>query len=222
PVVLVMFGGRAIVIGDLADKCAAVVHAWYPGEEGGNAVADILYGNVNPSAKLCVSYPKEEINEAVCYNTSVTTDPRMQWPFGYGLSYTSYDYSNLSVDSSVPTDGEEINISLDVANTGDTAGEEIIQLYISPTDVSQQLKPIKLAGFSRVALNPGEKKTVRFIMSPQQFGYWADKKWHISPGDYVIKAGASSSDIRTQRTVTLTGSEQTMPLRTIYFSEVID
>ncbi len=222
PVVLVMFGGRALVIGDLADKCAAVVHAWYPGEEGGNAVADILYGNVNPSAKLSVSYPKEEINEAVCYNTSVSTDPRMQWPFGYGLSYTTYDYSNLKVDDKAATDSELFNISVDVTNSGNTAGEEIVQLYVSPTDPTQQLKPIKLAGFARVALNPGETKTMRFIMSPQQLGHWADRQWHILPGDYVIKAGASSADIRAQQTITLTGDEVTMPLRSVYFTEAID
>lgn len=222
PVVLVMFGGRALVIGDLADKCAAVLHAWYPGEEGGNAVADILYGNVNPSAKLSVSYPKVEIDGAVCYNTSLTTDPRMQWPFGYGLSYTTYDYSNLKVDKSASTDSEAIAISLDVTNSGDTAGEEIVQLYVSPTDTSQQLKPIKLAGFTRVALAPGQSKTVRFVMSPQQLGHWEGGQWHILPGDYVIKAGASSADIRAEETVTLTGDELTMPLRTVYFSEVID
>ncbi len=221
PVVLVMFGGRALVIGDLADKCAAVVHAWYPGEEGGNAVADILYGNVNPSGKLSVSYPKEEINGTVCYNTSLTPDSRMQWPFGYGLSYTSYDYSDMKVDSSAATDSELFNISVDVTNSGDTAGEEVVQIYVSPTDPAQQLKPVKLAGFSRVALNPGETKTVKFIMSPQQLGHWEDRQWHILPGDYVIKAGASSADIRAEQTLTLTGDAVKMPLRTVYFSETI-
>ena len=91
PVVLVMFGGRAQVVSGLAERCAAVIQAWYPGEEGGNAVADILYGKVSPSAKLSVSYPNTEINEPICYNYSAQRDPRVQWPFGYGLSYTTFE-----------------------------------------------------------------------------------------------------------------------------------
>ena len=92
PVVLVMFGGRAQVIAGLAEKCAAIIQAWYPGEEGGNAVADILYGKVSPSAKLSVSYPNVEIDKPICYNYTAEKDPRIAWPFGYGLSYTTFDY----------------------------------------------------------------------------------------------------------------------------------
>ena len=98
PVVLVLFGGRAQVVSGLAERCAAVVQAWYPGEEGGRAVADILYGKVSPSAKLSVSYPNTELAEPICYNRSVTKDSRVQWPFGYGLSYTTFKYDNVKVD----------------------------------------------------------------------------------------------------------------------------
>ena len=95
PVVLVVFGGRAQIISNIANRCAAVIQAWYPGEEGGNAVADILYGKVSPSAKLSVSYPNTEVYEPLCYNYSTEKDPRVAWPFGYGLSYTTFDYQNL-------------------------------------------------------------------------------------------------------------------------------
>ena len=98
PVVLVVFGGRAQVISDIADRCAAVIQAWYPGEEGGHAVADILYGKVSPTGKLSVSYPKTEVYEPLCYNYSAEPDSRVQWPFGYGLSYTTFEYSDLKVE----------------------------------------------------------------------------------------------------------------------------
>ena len=102
PVVLVMFGGRAQIISGLAEKCAAVIQAWYPGEEGGNAVADILYGKVSPSAKLSVSYPNTVIDEPICYSYATQKDSRIQWPFGYGLSYTTFEYSNLKTDADLP------------------------------------------------------------------------------------------------------------------------
>ncbi|MDO5443396.1 MAG: glycoside hydrolase family 3 N-terminal domain-containing protein, partial [Bacteroidia bacterium] len=137
PVVLVIFGGRAQVISGLAEKCAAVIQAWYPGEEGGNALADILYGNVSPSGKLCVSYPNVELNEPICYDYSAEADPRVAWPFGYGLSYTSFEYSNLVMDNSVKTSSEKISVAFDVQNTGDCAADEIVQLYVSPTSAEQ-------------------------------------------------------------------------------------
>lgn len=220
PVVLVMFGGRAQVIGDLADKCAAVIQAWYPGEEGGNALADIIYGNVAPSGKLSVSYPKVELNENICYNYSSTPDERIQYHFGYGLNYTTFDYSDLVVDKSVFTTDELFNISFNVTNTGSREGDEIVQIYISPTSASQPLKPIKLAGFGRVSLKPGETKKIDFIMSPQQLGYYNDGIWAIEKGDFIIKVGAASNDIRLTDSICLIGDAHTMPLRTVYFSEM--
>ena len=222
PVVLVVFGGRAQVITGIAEKCAAVIQAWYPGEEGGNAVADILYGKISPSAKLSVSYPKDEVYEPICYNYAEERDARVQWPFGYGLSYTTFEYQNLKADAEVATSAESVNVSFEVKNTGEMAADEIVQIYLSPTDKSQQIRPIQLQGFARVSLKAGETKTVKVKLYTEQFGYYSHqdtRSWNIAPGQFVVKVGASSEDIRLQQTVTLKGDAVTKPLREFYFSE---
>ena len=223
PVVLVMFGGRAQVIAGLAEKCAAIIQAWYPGEEGGNAVADILYGKVSPSAKLSVSYPNVEIDKPICYNYTAETDPRIAWPFGYGLSYTTFDYQNLKADAEVATSAECVNVAFEVKNTGKMAADEVVQIYLSPTNEQQQIRPKQLQGFARVKLEPGETKTVKVKLYTDQFGYYShqDKRqWNVAPGQYEVKVGASSEDIRLQQAITLKGDAITKPLRDHYFSEV--
>ena len=227
PVVLVMFGGRAQVVSGLAEKCAAVIQAWYPGEEGGNAVADILYGKVSPSAKLSVSYPKEEINEPICYNypseivNCKSSNCKLQWAFGYGLSYTSFEYANLKVNNEAKTTDESISLSFDVKNTGKMAADEIAQIYLSPTSENQQIRPIQLQGFARVSLQPGETKTVKVKLWTEQFGFYSHKgqrQWNILPGTFVVKVGASSADIRLQENVTLKGEPVVKPIRDHYLS----
>ena len=223
PVVLVVFGGRAQVISGLAERCAAVIQAWYPGEEGGNAVADILYGNVSPSAKLSVSYPNTEVYEAICYNYSAEQDPRVQWPFGYGLSYTSFEYSDLHLDASAKVSDKYVNLSFEVTNTGQVAADEVAQIYISPTEEGQNIRPIQLQGFARVPLEPGETKTVNVKLHTEQFGYYTNdgsRQWNVAPGTFVVKVGSSSADIRLSDKVTLTGAHTIKPLREYYFSEV--
>ena len=222
PVVLVMFGGRAQVISRIAERCAAVIQAWYPGEEGGNAVADILYGKVSPSAKLSVSYPNTEVYEPLCYNYSATKDPRVQWPFGYGLSYTTFEYQNLVVGKEVSTADQCVNLTFEVKNSGTMAADEIAQIYLSPTAEGQHIRPIQLQGFVRVALQPGETKKVSVKLHTEQFGYYSNegkRQWNIAPGKFTVKIGASSEDIRLQEQVTLTGDVVTKPLRDYYFSE---
>ena len=245
PVVLVMFGGRAQVVSGLAEQCAAVIQAWYPGEEGGNAVADILYGNVSPSAKLAVSYPDKEVYEPMCYNNPSPVDvhpslnaagpllatPNTQWPFGYGLSYTSFEYSNSDVTAEVSTKDQSLTLSFDVKNTGKVAADEIAQIYLSPTTEDQPIRPIQLQGFARVSLQPGETKTVQVKLYTEQFGYYsregdgpvssANCRWNVAPGTYVLKVGASSADIRLQEQVTLTGELVSKPHRDHYFSETV-
>lgn len=222
PVVLVMFGGRAQVISGLAEKCAAVVQAWYPGEEGGNAVADILFGNVSPSGKLSVGYPKEEINTPVCYNYSAEKDPRVEWEFGHGLSYTDFEYSGLEVPESVSTSDEYFDISFDVANTGNVKADEIAQVYVSPKTESELFRPIQLQGFARVSLLPGEKRRVTTRIYTDQLGYYSNegkRQWNIVPADFIIKIGASSADIRLSEIISVTGGNVVKPLRDRYFSE---
>jgi len=242
PVVLVVFGGRAQVISGIAERCAAVIQAWYPGEEGGNAVADILYGKVSPSAKLAVSYPNKEIYEPICYNQSSNSklsnsqisngqssnsklsNSQISWPFGYGLSYTTFDYSNLQMPEEVKTDEQSLTLTFDVKNTGKMAADEIVQIYLSPTEENQNIRPIQLQGFARVSLQPGETKKVSVKLYTEQFGYFSKKdgqrQWNVDPGTYAVKVGASSVDFRLQQQVTLTGHTVSKPIREYYFSDI--
>ena len=225
PVVLVVFGGRAQVISGIAEKCAAVIQAWYPGEEGGNAVADILYGNVSPSAKLSVSYPNTEINEPICYNYSAEKDARVAWPFGYGLSYTTFEYQNLQVNSEAQTSDNFVELTFQVKNTGEVKADEIAQIYLSPTADNQNIRPIQLQGFARISLEPGQTKTVTTRLYVEQFGFYSHannvRQWNIEPGTFIVKVGASSADIRLQQEVILRGKAVNKPLRDHYFSESI-
>ena len=229
PVVLVMFGGRAQVVSGLAEKCAAVIQAWYPGEEGGNAVADILYGKVSPSAKLSVSYPNTEINEPICYN-SLTSHPspltsKIQWPFGYGLSYTTFEYQNLQAASEAQTTDDSVELTFQVKNTGEVKADEIAQIYLSPKDSTLLIRPIQLQGFARISLEPGQTKTVTTRIALDQFGFYSHengaRQWNIEPGTYIVKVGASSADIRLQQEVILRGKSVSKPIRDRYFSESI-
>ena len=223
PVVLVMFGGRALVVSGLAEKCAAVIHAWYPGEEGGNAVADILFGKVSPSAKLSVSYPNTEIDEPICYNSLNSELSKIQWPFGYGLSYTTFEYSNLKVAGEASTNDESVSLTFEVKNTGEVAADEVAQIYLSPTSADQQIRPIQLQGFARVSLQPGESKSVNVILYTDQFGFYSHeglRQWNILPGQYLVKVGSSSANIKLQETITLNGAPVQKPLRDHYFSTI--
>lgn len=222
PVVMVMFGGRAQVVSGVAERCAAVIQAWYPGEEGGHAVADILYGKVSPSAKLSVSYPNTEVYEPICYNYAAEKDPRVAWPFGYGLSYTTFEYANLEVTKEAATTDEALTLSFDVKNTGAAKADEVAQIYLSPADGNPNIRPIQLQGFARVTLAPGEAKRVEVKLYTEQFGYYShegERQWNIAPGKFIIKVGASSQDIRLNSEITLKGETMVKPLRDYYFSE---
>ena len=226
PVILVMFGGRAQVVSGLAERCAAVIQAWYPGEEGGHAVADILMGKVSPSAKLSVSYPNTELYEPLCYNTLNSAlsslNSKVQWAFGYGLTYTTFEYSNLKADKEAKTNDQSITLTFEVKNTGKVAATEIAQVYLSPEGSNANLKPQTLQGFARVPLQPGGSKTVQVKLYTEQFGFYSNqgqRQWNIQPGDFIIKVGSSSADIKLKETVTLRGEPVTKPLREYYFSE---
>ena len=225
PVVLVVFGGRAQVISGLAERCAAVIQAWYPGEEGGHAVADILYGNVSPSAKLAVSYPSEETYTPICY--SYPKPAAIQWPFGHGLSYTTFEYKHMAVEEEVRTSEPFVNLSFEVKNTGKVSADEIAQIYISPaadSPIASHFSPLKLQGFARVSLEPRQTKIVRVKLYTEQLGFYSrednKRQWNVLPGKFVVKIGVSSADIRLEDQLTLVGDSIQKPLREYYFSEV--
>ena len=232
PVILVMFGGRAQVVSGLAERCAAVIQAWYPGEEGGHAVADILFGNVSPSAKLAVSYPSKEIYTPICYSyphpSALQHQPsNIQWPFGHGLSYTTFEYKHMAIEDGVRTSEPFVNLSFEVKNTGKVSADEIAQIYVSPapdTPLASHLSPLKLQGFARVSLEPRQSKTVRVKLYTEQLGYYSregkERRWNVMPGKYIVKIGASSADIRLEDQLTLIGDSIHKPMREQYFSDI--
>ncbi|MBR5063138.1 MAG: glycoside hydrolase family 3 C-terminal domain-containing protein, partial [Bacteroidales bacterium] len=219
PVVLVVFGGHPQVLSPIADGCAAIVQAWYPGEEGGRAVTDILTGRVNPSGHLCVSYPATEDPGLRCYN-ELPEEKFIAWPFGYGLSYTSFSYSDLQVQPSAKTSDKRIHVSCRVTNTGGRAGDEVVQLYVSPAS-GQPLKPLQLKGFQRVSLAEGESATVHFELATDQLAWWFEVNgksvWTVSPGDYCFRIGPNSAELPLDGLCQVSGKPVDKALRDTYF-----
>ncbi|SDX89744.1 beta-glucosidase [Lutibacter oricola] len=220
PVVLVIMGGRQQLVSKFEDKCAAIVQAWFPGEEGGNAIADILVGNVNPTAKLCVTYPSNESKKEINYKNGYSKDNQPQYPFGFGLSYTNYEYSDLKMETFANVKDERIPLSFKVKNIGKVDGTEIVQLYVSPKSETSTLNKIQLEGFKRVELKAGEEKTVTFKVSPQQFTQYKNGEWVIEPENFEFLIGASSTDIRLKSDLELKGKRKVLKNgRSVFFSE---
>ena len=220
PVVLVLFGGRQQVIDKLEGRCAAIINAWFPGEEGGNAIADVLTGKVNPSGKLCVTYPNSQIEEEVNYQNGYDKFNYPLYPFGFGLSYTSYKYSDLKIKKEANLTDDRFPISFYLENTGENDGTEIVQLYVSPVDNKATIKPIQLKGFQRVFLKSGEKKKVTFNVSPQQLVQYKNQKWIVEADSYCFKIGASWTDIRLQGNIKVEGKDLILENgRQVFFTE---
>ena len=217
PVVLVMFSGRPEMIADIADGCAAILQAFYPGEEGGNAVSDILTGKVNPSGKLCMTMPASETTEQYCYNTGADAS-RELYPFGFGLSYTTFAYSDMTVQPEARTRNGLIQVRCKVTNTGSVKGDEVVQLYASPKS-GQPLKPVQLKGFQRVSLAPGESREVTFTVGADQLAWHSDAGWTVSPGEYAFRVGSSCRDLPLEGVCTLKGKPVVKGLRDIYFAQ---
>ncbi len=227
PVVLVVFGGRAQLLSKkILDGAAAIIQAWYPGQEGGRALADILVGKVNPSGKLSASYPATDKRTALCYNYGeAAMKGLIEFPFGYGLSYTTFDYSEIAATPTVKIGGGTIEVSATITNSGKRAGTEVVQLYLSPKEATDKYKPIQLRGFERVELAAGESKRVIFKLDPTMLAYFeveragrAQGKWITEPMTFTAKIGASSSDIRLTAPVELTGERHSVDLRDYYLS----
>ena len=213
PVVLVLINGRPLSI-NWADKFVpAIVEAWYPGSKGGTAVADVLFGDYNPGGKLTVTFPKSvgqipfnfpcKPSSQVDGGKNPGPDGNMSrvngalYPFGYGLSYTTFEYSDLKISPAVITPNETVTVTLNVTNTGSRAGDEVVQLYTRDVVSSVTTYEKNLAGFERVHLQPGETKQVTFHLDRKQLELLnADMKWVVEPGEFVVMAAASSEDIR--------------------------
>jgi beta-glucosidase len=216
PTVVVVVGGRVFALPWIAEHVPAVVQAWLPGEEGGNAIADVLLGAVNPSGRLPVSLPRS-VGQVPVHHGHRAGGGRSQFHgdytdspttplfcFGHGLSYTTFEHGRLSVDAT--TTAEPVTISLDVTNTGARDGEEVVQLY-ARDDVASVARPDRvLVGFARVPLAPGEARRVSFEVHPSRLAsYDPAMRFVVEPGDFTFSVGASALDIRQQRTVTLAG-----------------
>ncbi|WP_165989713.1 glycoside hydrolase family 3 N-terminal domain-containing protein [Streptomyces sp. YIM 98790] len=219
PVVLVLLSGRPYALGRWAGRLAAVVQGFFPGEEGGPAVAGVLSGRVNPSGRLPVSVPHRPGGQPWTYlapplgqaNGATSLDPTPLYPFGHGLSYTSFAWEDPSVEeATVPTDGSTV-VSVTVRNTGDREGTEVVQLYLHDP-LARIVRPVnRLVGYSRVTLAAGESATVRFVFHADLAAYTLQPGQRIvEPGVLELRLGASSGDIRHTLPVALTGPERTV------------
>jgi beta-glucosidase len=208
PNTVVVVNAGSIVSMPWSDDVVAIAYAWYPGQECGNAIADVLFGKVNPSGRLPTTVPmRYEDNPAfanypgtdgeVTYEEGVfvghrhydRNDIEPRFPFGHGLSYTTYSYGQLRVDDNVA--------AIDVTNTGDVAGAEIVQLYVRDLESTVARPPKELKGFVKLRLEPGETKTARFDLDDRTFAFWGEQGWTVEPGEFELLCGASSREVRS-------------------------
>ncbi|MEN3326297.1 MAG: beta-glucosidase [Acidobacteriota bacterium] len=210
PIVLVLINGRPLDISWAATRVPAILEAWHPGAEGGNAIADLLWGDATPVGKLPITWPRSSGQIPIYYARNLTQEPETkpgfksrywdiptspQYPFGYGLSYTNFSYSNLRVNKTAAKLGESVEVTVDIENTGRRAGEEVAQVYIHQRSGSASRPVRELKGFERVTLAPGEKKTVRFMLGKQELTYWssATRGWVQEPATFDVWAGGDST-----------------------------
>ena len=206
PVVLVMIDGRAASINWAQRYIPGIIHAWFPGEFTGDAVAQVLFGDYNPGGKLPVTFPKSvgQIPLAFPFKPGADSDGFVRvahplYPFGYGLSYTDFSYSDLKISQATPGKEGNLTVSCRVTNTGDREGAEVVQLYLRDVLSSVTTYVKVLRGFERVNLQPGETKEVTFTLTPQELGLWnKDGHFVVEPGEFKVMVGSSSEDIRLE------------------------
>lgn len=222
--VVILNNGAPVAMGDWIDGAAAVIEAWMMGQAGGGAIADVLYGRVNPSGKLAETFPLRLAdtpahlnfpgeNGEVRYGEGLFIGYRyydarqipVQFPFGYGLSYTTFAYGNPKVSTTSFKDVDGVTVSVEVTNTGEVAGKEIVQVYVHDHKSGLVRSPKELKAFAKVALKPGETKTVSLHLDFHAFAYYhpAYRQWITEDGEFDLLIGASSADIRCTQTVTL-------------------
>jgi beta-glucosidase len=211
PIVLVLVSGRPLDISWASEHVGAIIEAWYPGVEGGNAIADVLFGDANPGAHLPVSWPRNAGQLPLYYNHNLTQAPETApdfksrywdlpstplYPFGYGLSYTKFSYDNLKLSTKqTNANGGKIEVSVDVSNTGSRAGDAVVQLYIHQRAGSASRPVRQLEGFERVALEAGAKKSLHFTLSKDELQFWSpvEKKWVVEPEHFDVWVGGDST-----------------------------
>ena len=211
--IVVLINGTPVNMEQWVEKVPAIVEAWYPGQEGGNAIANILFGKVNPSGKLSVTFPKK-LSDNPSYGNYPGSGGRVHYregifvgyrhydknnieplfPFGHGLSYTTFKYSDLKIDKK----NDLIKVSMDLENTGKRVGKEVVQLYIYDCESSLARPPKELKAFKKINLKPGEKKTVKFELDKTALSFYdpSKKGWVVEPGKFEVLIGSSSRDIR--------------------------
>ncbi|SQF98998.1 Beta-glucosidase [Paucimonas lemoignei] len=237
--IVVLHGGGGMDMQPWANKVAASLHAWFPGQQGGQALAEILFGKVNPSGKLPITLDKKvqdnpsypSFSDPVPYYFSSPNPPtemtyseglylgyrgydknhtKPLYPFGFGMSYTTYEYSDLKLSNNVLVPGATIKATFTVTNTGDKAGFEVAQLYVQPSKAQVERPEKELKGFSKVYLKPGESKTVSIALDSRSFAYYSPSSvsWNVDPGKFKVLVGADSENLALNRTVTALYPEQ--------------
>ena len=205
PVIVVLSGGSAITMSRWIDKVDAVVDAWYAGEQGGRATADVLLGDYNPAGRLPITFPMAEGQLPLYYNHKPTgrgddyldLTGQPLFPFGFGLSYTSFEYSGLLIDPATINPNGTVRVRCTVKNTGSRTGDEVVQLYLKDILASVARPVMQLEGFTRIELKPGESREVSFTIGPDQLQMLdRDMHWIVEPGSFRVLVGASSRDIR--------------------------
>ncbi|HXS02663.1 MAG TPA: beta-glucosidase BglX [Pyrinomonadaceae bacterium] len=212
PTIVVLVNGRPLSVGWIVNNAPAILESWFGGSESGNAIADILFGDVNPGAKLPVTFPRTVGQVPIYYNHMNTGRPPEAenrytskyydapwtplYPFGYGLSYTTFKISNLQLSAPRINASGRVTVTVDVENTGRRAGDDVVQLYIRDL-VATMTRPVKeLKGFQRISLQPGEKKKVEFVLGPEHLGFWnREMRYVVEPGEFRVMVGSNSVDV---------------------------
>lgn len=220
--VVVVVAGSAVTMDNWLENAPAVLFAWYPGEQGGNAIADIIFGKENPAGRLPITFVKSAsqypddfytLGHAIEYKEGIYVGYRyfdkyqeeVLFPFGYGLSYTTFDYSNLKISKSEKDGKIKVVVTADIRNIGSRDGDEVVQLYIHDVEASVDRPEKELKGFQRINLKSGETKTLTFTLNEDDFSFWDDSKnaWIAEPGEFEIRIGKSSENILLKKTFEL-------------------